>query len=128
MPTKNKPVTRTGRPPAPREHGSRKGYAQHLRRGESPCDACKTVENEYQAAMRAQRVAEGRQQPRPYVPRVPKVRTYLDAAVVASFLSGNATDADMKEIRAEMRDALKSAKERYDGDLLKASRAERNGG
>lgn len=34
-----------GRPLAPIEHGTERGYAQHRRRGESACDACRDAAN-----------------------------------------------------------------------------------
>jgi hypothetical protein len=32
-----------GRPSLPREHGTMRGFNQHRRNGEKPCDACNAV-------------------------------------------------------------------------------------
>lgn len=114
------------RPADPREHGTRKGYGQHVRNREDACEPCRIAENEYQREKRAIRVSEGRQAPRPYVPRVPKVRVYLEPGLVADFLRGR-DDMTIKELRAELREALDVTASEYDGDLVKASKAERNG-
>lgn len=39
------PAKQGGRPPAPREHGTKKGYDQHLRRKETPCEPCRLANN-----------------------------------------------------------------------------------
>lgn len=39
------PAKPNGRPPAPREHGTKKGYDQHLRRKETPCEPCRLANN-----------------------------------------------------------------------------------
>lgn len=117
-----------GRRPDPQEHGTRKGYGQHIRRGETPCPECKEAENEYQREQRRIRVEEGRQRQRNYNPRIPKVRVYLDPAVVDTFLRNGKDAAALKEIRAELRDALENTKGQYNhGDLLKDAKAARNG-
>ena len=125
MATKTKTPIRKGRPPQDIEHGTRKGYGQHLRRHEEACDPCKEAENEYQKEQRAIRVAEGRQKNRPYVPRVQKVRAYLDAALVDAFLRGRDDDT-IRELRAELREWLDKAKEAHGDDLVIRSRDERN--
>ena len=49
------PVQKVGRKTLPREHGNLRGYNQHRRASESPCDACRTANSAYQAARRAAR-------------------------------------------------------------------------
>lgn len=46
------------RRPVPREHGTNKGYGQHLENDEKACDECRLAHNAYIQAYRRTRKAE----------------------------------------------------------------------
>lgn len=54
---------------APIAHGTEKGYRQHYRRDETPCDPCREA---YNAAQVGRRVGRVRYKPRPPQPRTPQ--------------------------------------------------------
>lgn len=52
-----KPAKPGGRPPHPREHGTKKGYDQHMRRKEPSCDPCRLANNEHHRVKHQERKA-----------------------------------------------------------------------